>query len=304
MPRDAKWRTTEQLAMELQLFDPKAIDRLDQALRAHEAECISRLDRGLAAGALIRRAKYPHRTTALPLWGSVKHHGQPWIGHRPERGDAPDDIPGHLRVPPSAPNVFLSYAARDSDVALRLAESLATMGIGCWRFQTHIEVRRDIATCVRNAIVESSGLVGLVTRTSIASLWVLTELHTCLQLKRALTLVVDAQDALLLSLLQSVRFKHPDAPFDLDVEYDKSVLQRLSSDYAVHESLTRAQRYESQARDFLASLPSYLATGVPHSSVPDLKPMVALPHPPEEWASPLRLDSLQRLSTQLYRDGS
>jgi len=78
------------------------------------------------------------------------------------------------------------------------------MGIGSWRFETHIDQRGDIATCVREAITEAAGVVALVTRYSIASLWVLTELHTCLKAGGTIVLVVDADDALLIELLQSV----------------------------------------------------------------------------------------------------
>lgn len=97
--------------------------------------------------------------------------------------------------------MFLSHAGDDASTALRLAESLAAMRVGVWRFETHIEQRGDIAECVHSAIAESDALLGLVTRTSIASLWVLTELHTSLKMEKTVALVVDADDPLLLQLL-------------------------------------------------------------------------------------------------------
>lgn len=77
MPRESKWRTTEQLAQEMELSAQDAT-RLDQILRDHEARSLDNLANGLAPDALIRRAKYPDRTTTLPVSGSVKHHGPPW----------------------------------------------------------------------------------------------------------------------------------------------------------------------------------------------------------------------------------
>jgi len=143
--RDEKWRTTEQLANELKLFGRDAVTRLDQVLRDHEAEGLNRLEMGQAPERVVRRAKYPDRTTALPLWGSTKHHGQPWSGHRPDRSDPPDDLPSGLAIPESEPHVFLSHTSDDALTALRLAQTLADMRVGSWRFQTHIDQRGDIA---------------------------------------------------------------------------------------------------------------------------------------------------------------
>jgi hypothetical protein len=58
--------------------------------------------------------------------------------------------------------VFLSHTHQDVNLALLLAETLAEMGIGSWRFETHIDQREDIADCVREAITEADGLDGLV----------------------------------------------------------------------------------------------------------------------------------------------
>ena len=134
------------------------------------------------------------------LWGSVEHHGQPWLGNRPDRTDPPDEIPQALVLRDDAPQVFLSHAQRDTALSLRVAEALARMAVGCWRFETHIDQRGNIADCVKQALDEAAGLVALVTRYSIASLWVLTELHTCLRAGRTVALVVASEDSLLLQL--------------------------------------------------------------------------------------------------------
>lgn len=296
--RDQKWRTTDQLSNELGLFGYEAIDRLDQLLRRHEEEGIHRLDAGLAPERVVRRARYPDRTTALTLWGSTKHHGQPWSGLAPFRSDPKEDLPLNLAVPEGAPHVFLSHASDDASTSLRLAEALATMRVGSWRFETHIDQRGNIAECVRSAIAEADALVALVTRTSMASLWVLTELHTSLEQQKVVALVVDAEDSLLLQLLESVRFPHPDGDFDLSVEYDAEILALLRQDYARQQSQSRANRYETQVCNFMATLPLYLGSvSSNHHRV--WKPALAFPSPPERWSGFIALDSLLALPRRL-----
>lgn len=298
LPREAKWRTTEQIANELSL-DQDGLDRLDRVLREHEARCLERIENNLPPEAVIRRAKYPDRTTALPLWGSVEHHGQPWAENRPDRTDQPDDIPSTLAVPDGAPHVFLSHTHRDAGLSLRLAEALAKMQIGSWRFETHIDRQGDIAACVRQAIREAAGVVALVTRYSIASLWVLTELHTCLKAGRTMILVVDADDALLIKLLQSVRFPYPDGDFDLSVECAPGILDRLQCEYGLQESESRVERYSSQVRDFLATLPSYLGSVPPGATKRLWWPALAFPFPPLGWSGSIKFSRLDELPHRL-----
>jgi hypothetical protein len=297
--REEKWRTTEQIANELGLFHADEIDSLDQILRQEEDRCLDRLANNLCSEAVIRRAKYPDRTTALPLWGSVKHHGRPWPGHRPDRSDPPDDIPPSLRVPDTSPHVFLSHTRQDMLLALRLAEAFAAMQIGTWRFETHIEQRIDIANCVRKAIAEAACLVAFVTRRSIASLWVLTELHTALKAGVPVVLVIDTDDPLLLKLFESVRFLHPNGMFDQSVEYDQAVICPLTWDYARHESKARAARYPSQVRDFLATLPSYLGISLLGTTQRIWQPALAFPKPPAAWSGIIKFVELEELSTRI-----
>ena len=296
--RDKKWLTTDQLANALGLFGCDAVALLDRVLRQHEAEGLDRLERGRAPERVVRRAKYPDRTTALPLWGSTKHHGQPWSGHRPDRSDPAEDRPSSLVVPEGAPHVFLSHASDDAPTALRLAQVLSAMQVGSWRFETHIEQRGDIAECVRSAIAEADALVALVTSTSVASLWVLTELHTSLETQKTVALVVDASDPLLLELLESARFSHPDDDFDLSVEYNQDVVKLLSQDYARRQTQSRTDRYEAQVGDFMATLPRYLGS---RSSDGHRvwRPALAFPSPPVQWSGFIALVPLQDLARRL-----
>jgi hypothetical protein len=298
--RDEKWRTTDQLANELGLFGRDAVARLDQVLRDHEAEGLERLKNGQCPERVIRRAKYADRTTALPLWGSTRHHGQPWSGHRPDRSDAADDDPSSVAVPDDAPHVFLSHAGEDASTALRLAESLAAMRVGTWRFETHIEQRGDIAACVHSAIAEADALLGLVTRTSISSLWVLTELHTSLKMGKTVALVVDADDPLLLQLLETARFSYPDGDFDLSAKYDPEIVRQLSHDYGRRHSQSRSDRYENQLGHFIATLPLYLGS-VSSDGHRIWRPALAFPQPPERWSGFIELGSLQDLPRRLAK---
>jgi hypothetical protein len=298
--RDEKWRTTDQIANELGLFGRDAVARLDQVLRDHETEGLERLEIGQRPERVIRRAKYPDRTTALPLWGSTKHHGQPWSGHRPDRSDPAEDLPSSLAVSDGAPHVFLSHASDDASTALRLAQALAAMQVGSWRFETEIEQRGDIAECVRDAIKETDALVGLVTRTSIASLWLLTELQTSLRLQKTVALVVDANDPLLLRLLELARFSCPDLDFDTSVTRDPDTVHQLSQDYGRRHSQSRSGRYADQLGAFMATLPLYLGT-VSSDGHRIWRPAFAFPQPPERWSGFIELGSLHDLPRRLVK---
>lgn len=293
-PRDRKWRTTEQIAADLGL-PGHAVDQLGRTLRLHEARCLAKLRQGLPSGALVRRAKYPDRTTALPLWGSVDHHGEPWIGLDPNRGDPPDDLPPLLRVPAGSPTVFLSHAQQDADLALSLAGALAELGIGAWRFQTHIDHRQEIAKSVRRAIRAADGVIALVTRSSIVSLWVLTELHTALRHDTAVGLVVDTGDSLLLRLFASANYPNPAAEYDPAVRYDPESLARLACDFANRETPSRAARYQTQARNFLASLPRYLGETSPNGGPRIWRRAFAFPHAPRASTGKLTYAPLPNL---------
>lgn len=284
--RELKWRTTEQLANLLWQSDAHLhLNNLDELLTQYEARYRERLKRGLTPDALIRRAVYPDRTTALPLWGATSHHGHPWLDQPAEqRMDPPDDIPDCQRVPESAPRVFLSHANVDHILAASVATALAAMRIGPWMFETNVGYGQNIANCVRDAMKECCCCIVLVTRDSIASLWVLTELHNALNVGRPCVLVFDCADELLLKLLKSLTFHYPNGMFDTSVEYDRNVLVELQSAYAKRQDhATRAERYESQVHDFLATLPLYLN----HLA----QTAFAFPSLPQNWSGPLVLSA-------------
>jgi hypothetical protein len=289
--RKDKWRTAEHLAYELiRCGLPVTVDQVDGALRRYEAGYRERMKRGLPPEADIRRATYPDRTTALPLWGSTAHLGEPWLGQpSEERLDAPGDLGLNLPVSETDPRVFLSHTHQDAELCGGVAERLAELGIRAWMFEVDIEERGVIANCVREAIASCACCAGLLTRNSIASLWVLTELHTALESKKHVALVVDAPDRLLLALLESVRFQNPEGPFDFGVQYDAQAADKLREDYSLRNSQSRAGRYPNQLRDFLATLPAYLGG----------KEMLAFPEPPADWAGVFGLCGMEELRKRL-----
>lgn len=295
-PRKDKWRTVEQLTYLLRRDGNEMnVDELDCLLLRYEESYRERMKNGLPPAAKIRRAVYPDRTTALSLWGSTEYLKQPWP-EQPgaERADPPGDLPTSLHVPEKAPRVFLSHAHRDVQLAIRLAEALAKRGIGAWMYETDVEYRGNIAECVRLAIKSTACCVALATRDSIASLWLLTELHTAVKLGRPVALVIDSADALLLDLLRSLEFNNPEAEFDHSVEFSPDVLDSLDADYSQRESPTRAARYKGQVRDFLITLPLYLD----HLN----RPALAFPDTPPEWAGPIRLATVDDLVDTVLRD--
>jgi TIR domain len=286
-PRKDMWRTTEQLTYELvRLGFEVDLDDVDQALSQYEVAYRERLANGRSQEVTIRRATYPDRTTALPLWGSTRHHGQPWRDQAaPERLDEPRPVRSAIRIDESAPRAFLSHTHGDGLLAAELASVLANMGIGTWMFESDIEYRGPVAKCVRAALDTSACCIGLLTRTSIASLWVLTELHTALECKKPVVLVINVADGLLLDLLRSVRFQNPDGPFDFGVRYDEEIAGKLHADYRSAETESRARRYPSQVQAFLETLPAYLAG----------RPALGFPYVPPDWSGSFAIDPIESL---------
>jgi hypothetical protein len=282
-PRSERWRTTEQLANELQTqvgSDTPLDVRVETALNRHEAEAFARLGAGHPAAARIRRAKYPDRTTVLPLWGSTKYHGQPWTDFpSAERTDKPDDLPQHLRLPPGSPAWFLSHTREDGRLARRVTEALAHVGVAGWMYESQIHERGNIARSVCEALKSSVGCLALTTRSSMASLWVLSELHTAKQQARPVRLLVDGEDRKLLALLASVRFPADCKPMDDRVGYDKDIVSEFRADYAARSTPSRAARYNEQVHDFLATLPLYLESG----------PVIVFPAVPSAPAGSVRM---------------
>jgi hypothetical protein len=294
-PRHLKWRTTEQLAVELAIPGGDVnLAHYEALLTAYENVYRERLARNLPPAARFRRAVYPDRTTALPLWGATKFHGQPWLSQPlAVRTDQPEDIPATHRVADSAPRVFLSHAALDQVLASSVAESLAAMQIGAWRFESYIKSGDNIAASVKSAITDCCCCLGLLTRESIASLWTLTELHTARALGTPCLLLVDTSDPTLVRLLQSVRFKAPNQMFDLDVCYDVDAVAELKHCYETRpRSRARIDRYPDQVKDFLATLPLYLD----HLETPAL----AYPRVLDKWSGPVPVAGFETIRSLVY----
>jgi len=126
---------------------------------------------------------------------------------------------------------------------------------------------------------------------------VLTELHTSLQGNKTIALAIDTSDVMLLRLIESVRFDHPDnLGFDHGVKYDCAVVQLLQEEYAKGQSQTRVDRYPGQVRDFMTTLPRYLGV---LSERRIMMPALAFPSPPEAWSGDIGLAPLTELVQRL-----
>jgi hypothetical protein len=84
----------------------------------------------------------------------------------------------------------------------------------------------------------------------------------------------------LVELLATVDFSYPDLDFDLSVDFLPGPAERLFQSYASWETPTRASRYLSQLRDFLATLPLYLGTRTGEQSQRVWRPSLAFPKVP------------------------
>lgn len=290
--RQDKWRTTEQLAHEIFVNTGKRIDLdiMDRVLRQYEKDYQVRLKQGLDPEVLIRRAKYPDRTTVLPLWGSTKYHGQPWADLPAfEKFDPPEDYSEALKVPAEAPRVFVSHTHQDSALAFQLAEALAALGVGAWMYETEIGYGENITASVRKELASCAGCLAVVTRDSIASLWVLTELHSTIEVNKPVILVFNKHDDQLLALFRSVGLKTKSADFDFCVQYDHDIVCALKTDFIKRQSASRVGRYASQVHDFLVSLPMYLQG----------KPALVFPDLPEDHFGSIPINPLHTLPERL-----
>lgn len=259
--RADKWRTTEQLLHEL---NPKgwSLIELDEELLRREMAWEERLAQGLQPNTRIRRAYYPDRTTVLPLWGATKWLKPPTPGMSRRRVDQPQDLPEDLQTAEGSPTVFLSYSSTDRDLSMQIARETARLGLTPWMFETHIDHYGDIPKSVQAAIRKAECLISVVTRRSLASLWMLTELHSAYEMGKSLVMIIDANDDDLVHLFRSIKQqKEPDEVFDHGVQYCEAVVTDMAEDYGFVRDLDKATTYRQRVHDFLASIPMYQACG-------------------------------------------
>jgi len=284
--RSAKWRTADQLASKMSekfsgYVDP---ERVEDILRKQHTAAMKAVEAGEKPSALIRRAMRPDLTTTKLLWGSTRLLGYVWQGFPKDKRQ---DIPGKfLRRPDclgNCPRVFLSHCHSDTTVAMNLGNDLANLGIDVWMAEIHINPEEDIVANVRAALNETDALVGLVTKSFIASLWCRTELHTALSNKYASYLVIDTSENVLMKMLEFMEIG------DHHGRFEESHIRSVGIQMKTEAAITDLEKYIERAQGFAWNMPTYL----------DGRPAIGYPDCPESWHGPFKLISLDQMAADI-----
>ncbi len=235
--REESWMTAE----EIQKWSgiPRSPAEIEQAL-------LHRWQRAQLGH--IRPAKYPHQDNLSRLWGHIERvRPLDKVHLEPFRLDAPLELEP-LELPPGAPQLFISFCSLDLELAIQVRQSLAEQGIYSWLYLDQIKTGDTIFEAVRAGMNTCFGLIGLLTRTSIGSAWVSSELQTGLEIGKSIFAVFDAGDEELMRLLEDWK---PDQP----IKRDNSLIDPLEESY----SQKAPQRHAGGYRDGVWSLFTYLA---------------------------------------------
>lgn len=157
----------------------------------------------------IRPAKYPDQHSLLLLWGH-KTRLRPNSEVRLHNEDEPLELEV-LHLPEDAPQLFVSFSSKDLVLAVKMRKCLAELGFGTWLYVTNIKKDRLISEIVQSGIKNCVGVVALLTRVSIGSAWVYTEVNVSINSGKPVFGIFDAMDAELIQLLQAW---HPDRTFN------------------------------------------------------------------------------------------
>jgi len=289
--RSAKWRRADQLASKMSERISEYVDaaRVEDILRKQHMAAMEAVDAGKEPSALIRRAMRPDLTTKL-LWGSTRLLGSVWPGFpKDKRQDTPEKF---LRGPEclgDCPRVFLSHCHSDTRIAMDLRDDLVNLGIDIWMAEIHIDPDEDIVANVRAALDETDALVGLVTRSFIASLWCRTELLTALSSKYASYLVIDTSDNILMKMLKSMEIIPGDFGNHAQGRFEESQIRSVGSQMKTEAVINDLEKYIERAQGFAWHMPTYLAG----------RPAIGYPDCPESWHGPFKLISLDQMATVL-----
>jgi TIR domain len=191
-PRLASWMTAEEIAQWGKLAEKPP--EIDEALLKWWCTKTPRC---------IRFAKYPHETKLCRLWGHVsvvpEHEGtelRPWNAEAPIQLDP-------IPLPPRTPEVFLSFSSLDFELAMKVRQSLADLRIRTLIYQAIIARDEPIIESVRNAMTNCQGVVVLLTRSSMASAWVQTEVKSALGFEKPAVALIDGTDSVLVDFLKN-----------------------------------------------------------------------------------------------------
>lgn len=289
--RSAKWRTADQLASKMSEKFSGYVDpgRVEDILRKQHTAAMKAVEAGEEPSALIRRAMRPDLTTTKLLWGSTRLLGSVWQGFpKDKRQDTPGKFLRRPEFLENCPRVFLSHCHSDTTVAMNLGSDLVNLGIDVWMAEIHINPGEDIVANVRAALDETDALVGLVTRSFIASLWCRTELHTALSSKYASYLVIDTSENVLMKMLECMEILPGDAG-NHHGRFVESHIRSVGTQMKTEAAITDLEKYIERAQGFAWNMPTYLAG----------RPAIGYPDCPESWHGPFKLISLDQMAADL-----
>ncbi|MEP7110290.1 MAG: toll/interleukin-1 receptor domain-containing protein [Ferruginibacter sp.] len=211
----------------------------------------------------IRPAKHPHSSKLVTLWGHIENV---WpvdpSAIQLSRLDEPMQLE-QFDLPEEAPKIFISYSSVDLDLVQQLRKQLASKGFQSWLYVSEINRGRLIFDNVSSGIENSIAAIGFITRFSIGSAWVYTELMTTVKKGMLVYALFDAGDKELMQLLESLV---PGTPG----KYCSDLIKPLVDAYAVKGIEHNIKGYDYSIQALLNSLHYY--SGI-----------VMFPKRPEEW---------------------
>jgi|SRR5271165_6868209 len=260
--RDLSWRDAEQILVHwsTQGWDAPTSDAddLDRAL-------LATLEKRSGAFPL-RPAKYPGRSTLRRLWGNtnrVKEGADCALLTSPRQL-----VFEELRLPPKAPQIFISHSHSDVHFAARIRLELGRLGLKAWLSEEGLKEGDPIIEGVGYAVRQSTAVIGLLTRRSLAAAWFDTELYGG-YLNRPdqdVILACDSSDDELLVLLSHwFPGSHWAIPIPPACE---AALSRMKQSLQYELSSSRFEKYESSARDFMQWLSSWQSTKTLYPRIP------------------------------------
>jgi hypothetical protein len=265
--RDLSWRDAEQILAhwKAQAWEGPTCDAdtLDQLLLAALEE---------RPGAFpLRPAKYPGRSTIRRLWGHTSR-----VGERPSSADATLTLERQLvfeeiELPPDAPQVFLSHSHLDIHFAGRMRLELARVGLKAWMSEEELRDGALIIEGVRHAVWQSTAVIGLLTRRSLAAAWFDTEIYGGYINRpgQDVILACDSSDEDLLMLLSHWFSGSQWLPESTPIAPECAErISRMKQSLRCELSSTRFDKYESSARYFMQWLSNWPSTKTIYPRMP------------------------------------
>ncbi|MEO8414335.1 MAG: toll/interleukin-1 receptor domain-containing protein [Ginsengibacter sp.] len=211
----------------------------------------------------IRPAKHPHRSKLVTLWGHIENV---WpidpSQFQISRLDEPMQLE-RFELPGDAPQIFVSYSSIDLDLVKQLRKQLAIKGFQTWLYISEIKRNNYIIDNVSSGIKKCMAAIGFITRSSIGSAWVYSELEMAVNEINHVYALFDTSDHALMRLLESFVPGTPSL-------YNLDLIQPLTDAYLEKGIEHNIEGYRNSIGNLLNSLGHYTEK-------------VMFPNYPPEW---------------------